>query len=152
MFGSLLISLLLGLFSAMNSMNGSVTTQFTVKQFRELQLEYQNINSIAAMYFTTEVEMQYLKISSRLQNVHLPSVRIFSMQSIDNVQLQNGDANCESVPPNAIPTSDCLMAAQSLAPSPIIPTFLPSFWSSSTLISFQLGFILAKTMDLSKMD
>lgn len=44
-----------------------------------------------------------------------------------------------------IPICPCFIAAQSLAPSPIIPTIRSCFCNYSTACAFWSGFILAKT-------
>jgi len=54
--------------------------------------------------------------------VALPSSKTFSTQSMLKEELENGAENAESAAANEIPTSAYFIAAQSLAPSPIIPT------------------------------
>ena len=44
------------------------------------------------------------------------------------------------------PISACLRAPQSLAPSPHIDTFLPSFWYKEMALILSLGLALAKTV------
>jgi hypothetical protein len=48
--------------------------------------------------------------------------------------------------PIEIPMSPCLIAGESLTPSPVTPTTLPVFWQALTINNFWAGVVLAKTI------
>ena len=64
----------------------------------------------------------YLKSSTLVAKVALPSRIIFSTQLIEVFAELNGAENDASASLKLIPTSAYLMAAQSFAPSPVIQT------------------------------
>lgn len=64
--------------------------------------------------------MVFTKVARPLNN-------IYSTQSIEVPPYENGAENDASASENEIPISPCLIALQSLAPSPIMPTQNPAF-------------------------
>jgi hypothetical protein len=48
--------------------------------------------------------------------------------------------------PMEIPISPCLIAGESLTPSPVTPTTLPIAWQALTINNFCAGVVLAKTI------
>jgi hypothetical protein len=47
--------------------------------------------------------------------------------------------------PIDIPISPCLIAGESLTPSPVTPTTFPVFWQALTINNFCAGVVLANT-------
>lgn len=92
---------------------------------------------------------KYTIVFLRLSKIFLPSSTPSTMDaksSFNKIMSAASLVTSDPEIPIEIPISPCLIAGESLTPSPVTPTTFPTFWHALTIKSFWAGVVLANTI------
>lgn len=100
---------------------------------------------ISVILDVSKYTIVFLRLSKILRPSSTPST-IEAKSSFNNIMSAASLVTSEPEIPMLIPMSPCLMAGESLTPSPVTPTTLPTFWHAFTISNFWAGVVRANTI------
>lgn len=92
---------------------------------------------------------KYTIVFLRLSKIFLPSSTpstIDEKSSLSKIMSAASLVTSDPEIPIEIPISPCLIAGESLTPSPVTPTTLPTAWQALTICNFCAGVVRANTI------